>query len=114
MNAKGMFEKLGYKELRKKLDIDEYLELIKEDKNLSIGYTSLSQYMYLLEYQLEEKDKVINSNDIKIKHIHNMLEHYKENHIICFDKDLWSLYKRINKELLEILVRGKNENEENI
>ena len=47
------------KELRKGLAIDEYLELIKEDKNLNMAYISLSQYMHLLENQLEEKQKVI-------------------------------------------------------
>lgn len=49
-----------YKKLRKDLGIDEYLELIQEDKNLNGGYISLAQYMYLLEHQLEEKDKLIN------------------------------------------------------
>ncbi len=42
---------------------------------------------------------------LKIKHIYNMLNKYKENHIICFDKDLWGLYQRMNKELLEILEK---------
>ena len=39
-----------------------------------------------------------------------MLNKYKENHIICFDKDLWGVYKRMDKELFEILERDKNGN----
>ena len=96
------------KELRKKLAIDEYLDLIKDDKNLNMAYTSLAQYMCLLEQQLEEKEKIIDDNVMKVKHIYNMLNRYKENHIICFNEDLWNLYKRMDKELLEILERDKN------
>lgn len=35
--------------LRKELGIDEYLELLKEDKNLDGAYISFGQYIYILE-----------------------------------------------------------------
>jgi len=35
--------------LRKELGIDEYLELLKEDKNLDSAYISFGQYIYILE-----------------------------------------------------------------
>lgn len=35
--------------LRKELGIDEYLELLKEDKNLDDAYISFGQYIYILE-----------------------------------------------------------------
>jgi len=41
-------------ELREKLGIDEWLELVKEDKNLDSAYTSFAQYMYILEQENQE------------------------------------------------------------
>lgn len=46
-------------ELKKELGIDEWLELMREDKNLNGGYISIAQYIYLLEEQLKKKDEVI-------------------------------------------------------
>lgn len=63
-----------YKKLRKDLCVDEYLKLIQEDKNLNGGYISLSQYIYLLEHQLEEKNKVISET---IKKLSKVLENNK-------------------------------------
>lgn len=43
---------------KKKLGINDWLELIKEDKNLNGGYISISQYIWLLELenkQLKER-----------------------------------------------------------
>lgn len=40
--------------LRKKLGINDWLELIKEDKNLNGAYISIAQYIYCLENNLEE------------------------------------------------------------
>ena len=52
---------------KEKLGIDDWLELIKKDKNLNGAYISISQYVYLTEQenqelkkQLEEKDDFIN------------------------------------------------------
>lgn len=47
-------------EERKNLGIDEWLELVKEDKNLKGAYICFGQYMYLLEkenQQLKEESK---------------------------------------------------------
>lgn len=47
--------------LRKELGIDEWLELVKEDKNLDSAYISFAQYMYILEQenqQLKEQIKL--------------------------------------------------------
>ncbi len=67
-------------------------------------FSTINEY---LQHQLEE-DKVIEDILKKTEHVYNILNKYKENHIICFDKDLWGLYKRMDKELAEILERGKN------
>lgn len=52
--------------LRKELGIDDWLKLVKEDKNLDSAYISFAQYMDTLEKenqhlkeQLKQKDKVI-------------------------------------------------------
>ncbi len=87
------------KELRKGLAIDEYLELIKEDKNLNMAYISLSQYMHLLENQLEEKDKVI---DEAIKFIRNGRDGKGQFYKCCERK----VSIKEDEELLEILERG--------
>lgn len=42
------------KELRKDLGIDEYLELLKEDKNLNGAYVSFGQYIDILEKRIEK------------------------------------------------------------
>ncbi len=65
-------------------------------------------YLRALQDQLEEKDKVINEYLKKIKHVYNMLTKYKENHIICFNEDLWGLYQRMNKDLVDILESDKD------
>ena len=55
--------------LRKELGIDEYLELVKEDKNLNMGYVSFAQYMDILEkenQQLKEQLEQLNQPQIFI------------------------------------------------
>lgn len=42
-------------ELKIALGINEWLDLIKEDKNLNGAYISLSQYIYKLEQALEDE-----------------------------------------------------------
>lgn len=42
------------KDLRKKLGIDDWLELVKEDRNCNGAYISFGQYMYLLEKENQE------------------------------------------------------------
>lgn len=46
-----MSEKLEVQKLRKELGIDDYLELVKEDRNCNGAYVSFGQYMYLLEQE---------------------------------------------------------------
>ncbi len=97
--------------LRKKLAIDEYLQLIKEDKNLNMAYTSLSQYMNSLEHQLEEKDKVIDEIEKRcnqeISSAMIQYERHKRN-------DTWQ-YIIAHKRILEILekIEIKNKNYKN-
>lgn len=45
------------KDLRKKLGIDDWLELVKEDRNCNGAYISFGQYMYLLEKDNQELKK---------------------------------------------------------
>ena len=40
--------------MREELGIDDWLELVKEDKNLNGAYISFAQYMYLLEKENQE------------------------------------------------------------
>lgn len=47
--------------LRKELGIDEWLEIVKEDKNLYSAYIPFAQYMHILEkenHQLKEQVKL--------------------------------------------------------
>ncbi len=44
---------------KEKLGINEWLELIKEDKNLTGAYISIAQYIYLLETELKKQKEVI-------------------------------------------------------
>ena len=43
--------------LKEDLAIDEWLELIKEDKNLNGAYISIAQYTYLIEKENQELKK---------------------------------------------------------
>lgn len=47
---------------REELKIDDWLELVKEDKNLKGAYVSFAQYIYLLEQEnqkLKEESKIL-------------------------------------------------------
>jgi hypothetical protein len=71
-------------ELKTELGINEWLELIKEDKNLNGAYISICQYIYLTEKENQKlknnkikDDKLINSlNDFnyKLKQQYELLE----------------------------------------
>lgn len=57
-------------ELRKNLEIDEWLELVKEDKNLNGAYISFAQYIDILEIenqQLKSQVKQIKDNNEELK-----------------------------------------------
>lgn len=46
-------------ELKNGLGIDEWLELIKEDKNLNGAYISIAQYIYLIEKENQETKELL-------------------------------------------------------
>lgn len=48
-------------ELKKALGINEWLELIKEDKNLNGAYVSIAQYIYLVEQKIKNLEKELES-----------------------------------------------------
>ncbi len=61
-------------DIRKKLWIDEYLELVQEDKKTNSAYTSFAQYMFILESenkrlkeQLVQREDIINETINKLK-----------------------------------------------
>ena len=78
------------------VNLEDLMDSIKQFKKVPTSDELLRENKRLRE-QLEERDKIINYVSLKIKYIYNMLNRYKENHIICFNQDLWSLYKRMNK-----------------
>lgn len=53
--------------MKEGLGINEWLELIKEDKNLNGAYISISQYIYLIEKENKKSKK-------QIKEINKMIE----------------------------------------
>ena len=62
------------KDLRKKLGIDDWLELVKEDMNCNGAYISFGQYMYLLEKDNQELKKQLEEMDSKLFFTKNELE----------------------------------------
>ena len=62
------------KDLRKKLGIDDWLELVKEDRNCNGAYISFGQYMYLLEKENQELKKQLEEMDSKLFFTKNELE----------------------------------------
>ena len=62
------------KDLRKKLGIDDWLELVKEDRNCNGAYISFGQYMYLLEKDNQELKKQLEEIDSKLFFTKNELE----------------------------------------
>lgn len=107
--------------LREDLGIDNYLELIKEDKNLNMSYVSFSQYMYFLEQenqqlkeQLQQRDEVIEE---AVKYVQDNMSYTEIRKWIDIGKfeitneDI--LDQEMVKELLNILNKYKNKDEEN-
>lgn len=52
--------------LKEQLQINEWLELIKEDKNLNGAYICISQYLYLDEKEKQEIKKQLDDANEKI------------------------------------------------
>ena len=89
-------------ELKNGLGIDEWLELIKEDKNLNGAYISIAQYIYLIEKENQETKELLHkimASGVEEKST-PVLELYKENQEL-FDKN-----KRLKNQLEE--ARQKN------
>ena len=60
--------------LKEQLKINEWLELIKEDKNLNGAYICISQYLYLDEKEKQEIKKQLEEHkNIYIKKVNNFL-----------------------------------------
>lgn len=59
---------MDIKELRKNLGIDDYLELVKEDRNCHGAYISFGQYMYLLEKENQALKKSLKASRRVAKH----------------------------------------------
>ena len=92
--------------VKQNLGIKEYLKLINEDKNLNMAYTSLSQYIYLLEDILEKRRNIIDEqNELLLEIAKNELEmiNWLKSKSVDIDNENW------RNELEEILERGKNE-----
>lgn len=60
--------------LRKELGIDEWLELVKEDKNLDSAYISFAQYMYTLEKENQQLKEQLRRRNEVIDEIANLIE----------------------------------------
>lgn len=95
--------------LRKELGIDEWLELVKEDKNFDSAYISFAQYMYTLEKenqhlkkQLKQRNEVIDESIKQTKFIDEQLRKY-----------VTPIPSKEVTDLLEILQKYKGEKDDN-
>lgn len=101
-----MSAELEIQKLRKELGIDDYLELVKEDRNCNGAYVSFGQYMYLLEQENQELKKQLEYlrsgeylNQLKLER--NMLEDVvNKGEVSKEDKEFIDMTHR-NTELLE-------------
>ena len=59
-------------ELKTELGINEWLELIKEDKNLNGAYISICQYIYLTEKENQELKKQLEENRLNHKQLKDL------------------------------------------
>ena len=81
---------MDIKELRKKLGIDDYLELVKEDRNCHGAYVSFGQYMYLLEKENQELKKQLEEK-----------ENQQKEFIECLENKLLIIDNILNTEIYE-------------
>lgn len=110
-------------ELKIGLGVNEWLELIKEDKNLNGAYISICQYIYLTEKENQElknnkikDDKLINSlNDFnyKLKQRYELLElnylkQKKENKKLEEESEKFNKIKEMFESGVVDLVELKN------
>ena len=83
--------------MREELGIDDWLELVKEDKNLNGAYISLAQYMYLLEKENRKYKEVIDKIQEKFKDWKNGIE--KERKYYLCERDCAFRLKESKKYL---------------
>lgn len=91
---------------KQKLGIDSWLKLIEEDKNLNGAYISISQYIWLLEKELEKLnninkkyERLNKKNNIGFK-ITNVQEYNIDELLSCKKyKDNWNYIKKMLKEV---------------
>lgn len=111
-------------ELKTELGINEWLELIKEDKNLNGAYISIYQYIYLIEKELQELKKKLEESEkfnnkvliynASIKYNSKKFIKYLEDYLKLFDKmDIdakisYDMFEEILQKYKEI-TGGKNE-----
>jgi hypothetical protein len=76
-------------ELKGQLGLDEWLELIKEDKNLSGAYFSIAQYVYLIEKENQQLKIQISAREEEYRKLEREFQELK-----LINKE----YERLNKE----------------
>lgn len=64
-------------ELKGQLGLDEWLELIKEDKNLNGAYISIAQYVDLIEKENQQLKIQISAKEEKYKKLEGQINEYK-------------------------------------
>ena len=88
--------------LKEQLKINEWLELIKEDKNLNGAYICISQYLYLDEKEKQEIKKHLDDANEKILLLQasepmlnykKALEEIQQKEFIKYLEDLIKFYK---------------------
>lgn len=88
--------------LKEQLKINEWLELIKEDKNLNGAYICISQYLYLDEKEKQELKKQLDDANEKILLLQasepmlnykKALEEIQQKEFIKYLEDLIKFYK---------------------
>ena len=97
-------------ELKIELGVNEWLELIKEDKNLNGAYISICQYIYLIERKnqelqkklekcvsVSEESKTIRRMNKRIEKLKNKLTVYKN--VILANDDIPTLEDLLNKPI---------------
>lgn len=91
-------------ELKNGLGIDEWLELIKEDKNLNGSYISIAQYIYLIEKENQETKELLHkimTSGVDEKST-PVLDLYKKNQELKKQLEEWKHHLECSKEMLDI------------
>lgn len=94
---------MDIKELRKNLGIDDYLELVKEDRNCHGAYISFGQYMYLLEKENQALKKSLKASRRVAKHHLNReldLENQQKEFIEWLENEIK------NSDICDVYVHG--------